>query len=127
MSNITKFSTSITMNSLEIADLLNCRHDKVKQSIERLANKGVIEFPPLGSIKTATKPATVIEIQKENGQPVSGEALKNLFAYFEDKHGYTPGSFEKLMTEAETSEAARWEIMLASDFHLFPTVPEVAA
>lgn len=45
----------LTMTSLEIADLLNSRHDKVKQSIERLASdnkhrKSVIQLPPLGNV-----------------------------------------------------------------------------
>ena len=37
-----------TMSSLEISELTGSRHDKVKQSIERLAAKGVIAQPPTG-------------------------------------------------------------------------------
>ncbi len=37
-----------TMSSREIADLVESRHDKVKQSIERLVARGVIVQPPLG-------------------------------------------------------------------------------
>lgn len=37
-----------TMSSREIAELVESRHDKVKQSIERLAARGVIALPPLG-------------------------------------------------------------------------------
>lgn len=33
---------------VEIADLVDSRHDKVMQSIERLAVRGVIALPPLG-------------------------------------------------------------------------------
>jgi phage regulator Rha-like protein len=36
------------MSSREIAELVDSRHDKVKQSIERLAERGVITLPPLG-------------------------------------------------------------------------------
>lgn len=36
------------MSSREIAELLGSRHDKVKQSIERLAERGVIVQPPMG-------------------------------------------------------------------------------
>lgn len=36
------------MSSREIAELVNSRHDKVKQSIDRLAARGVIVQPPLG-------------------------------------------------------------------------------
>lgn len=38
----------VTMSSREIAELVDSRHDKVKQSIERLAERGVIGLPPLG-------------------------------------------------------------------------------
>lgn len=37
------------MSSLMIADLVSSRHDKVKQSIERLASRGVIIQPPMGN------------------------------------------------------------------------------
>lgn len=40
----------ITMTSLEIAALVDSRHDKVKQSIERLAERGAITLPPLGEV-----------------------------------------------------------------------------
>lgn len=40
-----------TMSSREIAELVNSRPDKVRQSIERLAARGVIQLPPLGEVK----------------------------------------------------------------------------
>ena len=40
-----------TMTSLEIAEVVNSRHDKVKQSIERLADRGAIQLPPMGEVK----------------------------------------------------------------------------
>jgi len=42
---------SLTMSSLEISEVVNSRHDKVKQSIERLATRGIIQLPPLGEVK----------------------------------------------------------------------------
>jgi phage antirepressor YoqD-like protein len=36
------------MTSREIAELVESRHDKVKQSIERLVERGVISQPPMG-------------------------------------------------------------------------------
>ena len=44
-------SNNLTMTSLEISELVNSRHDKVKQSIERLADRGVISLPLLGEVK----------------------------------------------------------------------------
>lgn len=38
-----------TMTSLEISQLVQNRHDKVKQSIERLVKRGVIGQPPMGN------------------------------------------------------------------------------
>ncbi|MCX8597651.1 MULTISPECIES: Rha family transcriptional regulator [unclassified Gilliamella] len=40
--------SQLTMSSREIAELVGSRHDKVKQSIERLAKNKVITLPPLG-------------------------------------------------------------------------------
>ncbi|EFI7283559.1 DNA-binding protein [Escherichia coli] len=40
-------SNAIEMTSIEIAELVGSRHDKVKQSIERLAVRGVIRNPPM--------------------------------------------------------------------------------
>lgn len=37
-----------TMSSREIASLVGSRHDKVKQSIERMVERGVIAQPPMG-------------------------------------------------------------------------------
>lgn len=44
-------STTITMSSLDIAELVESRHDKVKQSIERLSARGTIQLPPMGEVK----------------------------------------------------------------------------
>lgn len=38
------------MTSAEIAELVESRHDKVKQSIERLVDRGVIAQPPVGDV-----------------------------------------------------------------------------
>lgn len=39
-----------SMNTQEIADLVESRHDKVKQSVERLVSRKVIALPPLGIV-----------------------------------------------------------------------------
>ena len=48
-----QLSTAVNpaMSSLEISELVESRHDKVKQSIERLAARGVIQLPPVGEVK----------------------------------------------------------------------------
>lgn len=37
----------LTMSTLEIKDLLECRHDSVKRSVERLASRAVFQLPPM--------------------------------------------------------------------------------
>lgn len=39
-----------TMNSLEISKLVKSRHDKVKRTIERLAERQLFVLPPLGDV-----------------------------------------------------------------------------
>lgn len=41
----------LTMTSREIADLVESRHDNVKRTIERLADNGAIQLPPLEEVK----------------------------------------------------------------------------
>ncbi|MFS1538119.1 MAG: phage antirepressor KilAC domain-containing protein [Candidatus Phlomobacter fragariae] len=43
--------SKLQMISLEIAELVGNRHDKVKQSIELLANRGTIQLPPMGKVE----------------------------------------------------------------------------
>ena len=49
MSQLT--TEALTMSSSDIADLVESRHDHVKRSIERLAERGVIKLPPMGEVK----------------------------------------------------------------------------
>lgn len=57
----------LTMSSREIAELVESRHDKVKQSIERLAKRGVINLPPLGEyLDTLGRPALEFHIGKRD-------------------------------------------------------------
>lgn len=66
--NITLTTSPASMSSLEIAGLVDSRHDKVKQSIVRLAGRAVIELPPMGVIPTATKPTSVYQFRGEQGK-----------------------------------------------------------
>lgn len=40
-----------SMNSLQIAELVNARHDSVKRTIERLADQEAIQLPPLVKVE----------------------------------------------------------------------------
>lgn len=71
MSDLMVFD-GVKMNSFEIAELLGNRHDKVKQSIERMAHKGVIQLPPMGKV--------------ENKQSLSPNRFVNVYI-FEGEQG----------------------------------------
>ena len=48
---LTQFGNSEqSMDTLDISELVQSRHDKVKQSTERLVERGVIAQPPMGSV-----------------------------------------------------------------------------
>lgn len=60
MNSLAIVSNTVTMTSLEIAELVESRHDKVRQSIERLAERGVFTLPPLGEVSNpGMGPATI--------------------------------------------------------------------
>ncbi|WBM72820.1 phage antirepressor KilAC domain-containing protein [Buttiauxella sp. WJP83] len=42
---------ALAMSSRDIAELVESRHDDVKRSIERLAERGVIQLPPMAEVK----------------------------------------------------------------------------
>lgn len=57
-----------SMTSLDIAELVGSRPDKVKQSIERLAERGVITLPPMGEKATGGRPTTYYIFEGEDGK-----------------------------------------------------------
>lgn len=69
MNMMTQFNhNQQSMTSLDISELVQSRHDKVKQSIERLAERGVIAFPPMGEKATAGRPTTFYVFSGEQGK-----------------------------------------------------------
>jgi anti-repressor protein len=57
-------STEPTMSSREIAELVDSRHDDVKRSIYRLAERGVIALPPLAEVSNpGSGPRTITEFR----------------------------------------------------------------
>lgn len=66
-------NAAVTMTSQEIADLVASRHDDVKRSIERLAQRGVIVQPPMADVHGEdslgrTRITTVYEFIGEQGK-----------------------------------------------------------
>ena len=63
-------TSSQSMTSLEIASLVEKRHDNVKRTIETLAERGVISFPQIEEKATAGRPSTFYnQAQKATPEP----------------------------------------------------------
>lgn len=65
--------SKLQMISLEISEFVGSRHDKVKQSIELLANRGIIQLPPMRKVenKQSNSPNRFTEVyvfQEEQGK-----------------------------------------------------------
>lgn len=60
--------SAASITSAEIAELVGSRHDSVKRTIERLANQGVIEFPPTVEIRTATNTGSAFSFSGDQGK-----------------------------------------------------------
>lgn len=58
----------IIMSSLEISGLVDSRHDKVKQSIERLAERRVITLPPTGEVTNDGPGPKTIKVYRFTGE-----------------------------------------------------------
>lgn len=73
---------AIKMTSVEIAELVGSRHDKVKQSVERLVNRGVIQLPPLGKV--------------ENKQSLSQNKFTNAYIFILNCQMSVPHCWKKI-------------------------------
>jgi phage regulator Rha-like protein len=82
---IAKLIAQPTMTSMEIASLVNSRHDDVKRSIQRLAERGAIELPPMAEIKTATKPVSVYKIGKRDSYVIVAQLSPEFTAALVDR------------------------------------------
>lgn len=60
--------SGLSITSNEISQMVESRHDKVKQSIERLAQRGVISLPPMGEKATAGRPVTFYIFSGDQGK-----------------------------------------------------------
>lgn len=61
-------SSAASMTSLEIAELVEARHDSVKRAVERLATRTVITLPPLVEKPTSGRPSTFYVFEGEQGK-----------------------------------------------------------
>ena len=111
---ISKFhgGDAVTMSSREIADLVGSRHDKVKQSIERLAaridntGKPVIDLPPLGEyLDSLGRPATEYLVNKRDSFVVVAQLCPEFTAALVDRWQALEEQAARPMTQAEITAA----------------------
>lgn len=76
---------TLTMSSREIAELVDSRHDKVKQSIERLTEKNVITFTPVGEKSSGGRPGTVYHVNKRDSFVVVAQLCPEFTARLVDR------------------------------------------
>lgn len=75
-----------TMSSLEISELVESRHDKVKQSIERLAKRGVIKLPQMGEVKNhLNQTVSVYQINKRDSYVIVAQLSPEFTARLVDR------------------------------------------
>lgn len=73
------------MSSLEISELVESRHDKVKQSIERLAKRGVIKLPN-GEVKNhLNQTVSVYQINKRDSYVIVAQLSPEFTARLVDR------------------------------------------
>lgn len=86
MNALTLSAAMATMTSREIADLVESRHDKVKQSIERLAERGAIALPPLGEyLDSLGRPASEYRISKRDSYVIVAQLSPEFTARLVDR------------------------------------------
>ncbi|MBI6743305.1 Rha family transcriptional regulator [Pseudomonas syringae] len=100
-------STAPTMSSQEIADLVGSRHDKVKQSIERLVERGTISQPPVGDGPRSANGVVVQEyhVCKRDSFVVVAQLSPEFTAALVDRWQELEEQATRPMTQAEITAA----------------------
>lgn len=96
-----------TMSSQEIADLVGSRHDKVKQSIERLVDRGTIAQPPMGDGPKSANGVVVQEylVCKRDSFVVVAQLSPEFTAALVDRWQELEEKAARPMTQAEITAA----------------------
>lgn len=100
-------SNAPAMSSQEIADLVGSRHDKVKQSIERLVERRVIAQPPMGDGPKAGNGVIVQEylVNKRDSFVVVAQLCPEFTAALVDRWQALEERAAQPMTQAEITAA----------------------
>lgn len=113
----------LTMSSREIAGVVRSRHDKVKQSIERLAERGVIGLPPMGEyLDSLGRPAKEYRLEKRDSFVVVAQLSPEFTALLVDRWQ----KLEELVASPKAPPAPIELPMQAEAFKLMPTIMRAA-
>ncbi|SEL45301.1 Rha family transcriptional regulator [Halomonas daqiaonensis] len=85
MTNVLTTTNALTMSSREIAELVESRHDKVKQSMERLAERGLITFTPVGEKSTGGRPAVAYHVNQRDSYVIVAQLCPEFTARMVDR------------------------------------------
>lgn len=124
-----------TMSSQEIADLVSSRHDKVKQSIERLAERGTIQLPPMGVVKNHLgQSVSVFQVNKRDSfivvaqlSPEFTAALVDRWQELEQSQGRVIATLPDFSNPAAAARAwaEQFELQQAANQALAIAAPKV--
>lgn len=79
-------SAPLTMTSAEIGELVESRHDSVKRTIERLAERGVIQLPPLVDVPNHLgQTVSVYQLEKRDSLVVVAQLSPEFTARLVDR------------------------------------------
>ena len=86
MTNQLTNTTTLTMSSREIAELVEVRHDNVKRTIERLEAKGLITFTPMEEpTPGGGKPVTVYHVNQRDSYVIVAQLSPEFTARLVDR------------------------------------------
>lgn len=106
---------SNTMTSREISDLVESRHDKVKQSIERLAKRGTINPPPVGEyLDSLGRPAQEYRIGKRDSYIIVAQLSPEFTARLVDRWQELEGA-APIVSPANVPQSFADALRLAAD------------
>lgn len=78
-------SDGLTMSSRDIALVVESRHDKVKQSIERLRQRGLVGFTPVGEKSETGRPGVVYHVTKRDSYVIVAQLSPEFTARLVDR------------------------------------------
>lgn len=85
MTSLTTITTAVlTMSSREIAELLGCRHDNVKRTIDTLAHKGLVTFTQTEE-KGLGRPVTLYHVGKRDSYVIVAQLSPEFTAKLVDR------------------------------------------